>query len=132
MAASPTSRTLAECKKQGLEAGVVERYNSFTKRRHDLFGFIDIVAIDAGGLHTRKTGNKLEHLDGRTIGIQATSASNKSAHRQKILDEPLAKVWLLAGNEIKLWTWGKKKVKRGGKAYRWHLTITTITLEDFE
>lgn len=45
---SPTQRTLAECKKRGWTAGVVERHIPFPKpqgTKIDLFGVIDIVAI---------------------------------------------------------------------------------------
>jgi len=81
---------------------VVERWNSFARIRQDLFNFIDIVCL----------GEKI-------IGIQATSGSNHSRRREKILAEPKHKLWLEAGGKIVLASWSKYKVKRGGKAVHW-------------
>ena len=90
---SPTSRSLEYFREADGIAGVVERYNSFSGHKNDLFGFIDIVA-----------GYK-----GCIWGVQATSASNRAARRKKILEEPLAKEWVKHGGRIMLLTWGKKK-----------------------
>jgi hypothetical protein len=64
------SRKLLE--EQGYTVATVEYYNSFTKRKHDLFGCIDLLAI----------GN------GETLAIQVTSKSNMSARIHKIEDSP--------------------------------------------
>ena len=42
---SPTQRSLEYLREQGYHAEVVERFNSFTKRRHDLWTWCDILAI---------------------------------------------------------------------------------------
>ena len=55
---------------RGYKCEVVESYNSFTKRKKDMFGILDMVAI----------GNA------ETIGIQMTSKSNMSARIKKIQD----------------------------------------------
>ena len=47
---------------------MVESYNSFTKRKKDMFGILDMVAI----------GNE------ETLGIQMTSKSNMSSRIKKI------------------------------------------------
>lgn len=69
--ASPTSRSLAELRKLGWRAEVVERHNTFSSRKNDLFGFIDILAI-AGDF---------------TLGVQATSTPNLAARVRKIEGE---------------------------------------------
>lgn len=112
MAESPTSRTLNWLKKQGMIAGVVERYNSHTKRKNDLFGFIDVVAI-AGGA---------------TIGVQATSADHVADRASKIINEcPHAVTWLNAENFI--WVVGWSKKGKAGKRKLWTPTVREIVLQ---
>ena len=56
MKQSPTARSLAHLRKTCQLVQVVERWNSFTKTRHDLFGIIDILAIRDG--ETLALGNQ--------------------------------------------------------------------------
>jgi hypothetical protein len=65
-----TLRTTKHLRELGYLVATVEHYNSFTRRKHDLFGCIDLLAI----------GN------GETLGIQVTSRSNMSARIKKIQD----------------------------------------------
>ena len=67
---SLTLRTTKHLREQGYLVATVEHYNSFTRRKHDLFGCIDLLAI----------GN------GETLAIQVTSRSNMSARIKKIQD----------------------------------------------
>jgi hypothetical protein len=53
---------------RGYKCEVVESYNSFTKRKKDMFGILDMVAI----------GNE------ETLGIQMTSKNNMSSRIKKI------------------------------------------------
>jgi hypothetical protein len=71
MATSPTQRTLKRLKDSGNYplVSIVEKWNPFAKIRQDLFGIIDLLAID----------NK-----GNTVGIQVTSYSNISARVKKM------------------------------------------------
>lgn len=92
MKTSPTSRTLALLRKQGFACQVVERWNQFAKVRQDLFGFIDIVAMDGTSIY----------------GVQATTATNRAARREKILDDPRSLIWQKSGGKILLITWSKK------------------------
>ncbi len=112
---SPTARSLQLLRKNGFTADVAERYNSFTKQRHDLFGFADIVALTPGCCWA----------------IQSTSAGNQSSRLKKILAEPNAKEWLEANGRIFVHGWGKYKLARGGKAVRWRCNEIEITLEHF-
>jgi hypothetical protein len=65
-----TLRTTKHLRELGYLVATVEHYNSFTRRKHDLFGCIDLLAI----------GN------GETLAIQVTSRSNMSARIKKIQD----------------------------------------------
>tara|TARA_R110000851_G_scaffold102347_1_gene218883 strand:+ start:1192 stop:1572 length:381 start_codon:yes stop_codon:yes gene_type:complete len=71
MAVSPTQRTLKRLRESGEYplVQVVERWNAFAKIRQDLFGIIDILAID---------------IKGNTVGLQVTSYSNISARIKKM------------------------------------------------
>lgn len=119
---SPTARTLAECRKRGWIAQVVERYNSYTKQRIDLFGCIDIVVITPEGI----------------LGIQAAAGSRQdgrgggdhATHRTKILAEPRIGAWLRAGQRFELWSWAK----RGDRGARklWTLRVESFAAADFE
>jgi len=102
---SPTTRTLKLLRDQGYMAQVVERWCSFTKRRHDLFGIIDVLAIK----------------DGETLAVQTTSGSGFSARRKKMMASDTLKPMLDAGWQVHLHGWRKVKVKRGGKAVRWEV-----------
>lgn len=115
---SPTQRSLRHLRDNGFLVQVVESYNAFTKRRLDLFGFIDLLAV----------------AESQLLGIQTTSGSNLSARRNKILGEcrEQARAWLSAGGRIILHGWRKLKVKRGGKAVRYVLREIEITKEDLE
>ena len=81
----------------------MERFNFYTKRRKDLFNFIDIVAIRPGEI----------------LAIQTTSSSNMSARIQKIMSLPAAKHWIDAGGEIIVHGWSKKGPR--GKRKLWTL-----------
>ena len=118
---SPTQRTLRELKAQGRLCGIVERFNSFVGKfgiRQDLFGFIDIIALDT---------------ERGIIGVQSCGQSY-SAHLNKIIEERNQEAfeWLRCGGKIELWGWRKVKLKRGGKAERWMPRIQEITIEDLQ
>lgn len=91
------------------------------RRRIDLFGFIDLVALDG------KPG---------LLGIQATSTGNAPSRVTKILDDctEAAIDWLAAGNRIVVWGFALRryKLKSGkfGKAKRWKLKEYVIVLVD--
>lgn len=107
---SPTSRTLAFLRAAGYTCAITEKWNSHAKLRQDLFGFIDVV-----GMHPDSQG---------LLGVQATSGSNHSARRKKILDLPVAKLWLETGNRIWVLSWSRV----GGK---WTPRIENLCLGDF-
>lgn len=119
---SPTARTLAECRKRGWIAQVVERTIPRKFIKQDLFGCIDIVAITPEGI----------------LGIQAAAGSRQdgrgggdhATHRTKILAEPRIVAWLRAGARFELWSWAK----RGDRGVRklWTLRTEPFAVADFE
>lgn len=90
---SPTQRTLAECRRRGWTAAVVEKWNPHARIRQDLFGCIDVLVADP----------KARYI----LGIQACAGSSHSKRRGKILAEPRMRNWLLAGGELSIWSWSK-------------------------
>jgi hypothetical protein len=120
MSVSPTQRTLAALREQGRKCAIVEKWNPYAGVRQDLFGFIDIIALERDGLRG-------------IIGVQSTGSAF-AAHERKLLEErrEACIAWLLAGGEIELWGWRKLKVKRGGKATCWTPRVRTFELEDFD
>ena len=113
---SPTQRTLKALREQGAIADITERYIAPIHIRKDLFGFIDILALVPGkGI----------------VGIQCTSDAHRADHRTKILENEIMPEWIKYGGKVELWTWGKHKLQRGGKAERWSANIEEINLEKY-
>jgi hypothetical protein len=89
---SLTVRSKAHLSEQGYIVATVEHYNAFTKRKHDLFGCIDLLAI----------GN------GETVAVQVTSKSNLSARRHKIEEAEAYPEMLRSGWRVILHGWYKE------------------------
>lgn len=113
MASSPTQRSLNECRKRGWEVQVVERWNQYARRRIDLFGVIDIVAITPDGI----------------LAIQACSGTDHARRRDKVLEEPRAAKWIAAGAKLAIWSWTKKGKADARKL--WALREDIVQLDDF-
>jgi hypothetical protein len=105
MACKATAMTLARADELGFTAQNVEKWIPHTRRRLDLFGCIDIVAV---------------HPRCGIIGIQATSASNHAARRTKSAAEPRLRRWLKAGGRFEIWSWKRQK-QRGPDNKFWQL-----------
>ena len=107
MSATPTSRTLDYCRKQGWLAGVVERFLPRGDRpvRVDLFGFVDVVCCKQTGV----------------LFVQATSGGNVPARVRKIKEEcgEEALACLQAGATIEVWGWRKLARPPEGSRRRW-------------
>ena len=71
---NPTIRTVKLLRDRGYRVANVEKYNHITKRRTDLFGFIDVLAI----------------REGETLAVQTTSYANVSSRIRKIESDELA------------------------------------------
>ena len=118
----PTQRCIAELKKLNATYQVVERWNSWAKKRIDLFGCIDILAIIPCDACESMTGRKL-------VGIQACAGGDHAKRRAKAMAEPKLGEWLLVGNEFEIWSWAKRGER--GKRKVWTLRREEITLESF-
>ena len=100
MSEGPTQRTLKRLRDEGWTVEKTEHQISFPgmkfPRKKDLFGFIDILAVN-------------DH--GQTLAIQATSGANTSARAKKIRGE-CAEAFervLKAGWVVEVWGWRKLK-----------------------
>ena len=90
---SPTQRSLKYLRDLGYHVEIVEHWNNWTKRRHDLWQFADLLAI-------RK---------GEVLAVQVTSGTNVSARVKKIADSEIAPLVREAGIRIEVWGWRKLK-----------------------
>jgi len=121
---SATQRTLRELRNQGRIVDVCERWMVNPKHpaggfRKDLFGFIDLIALDP------------------ERGIVAVQSCGQSfaAHLRKITDSECTEFvieWLKSPSrpKLELWSWRKIKKTRGGKAMVWRPRVKEITIED--
>jgi len=103
---SPTTRSLQSLRERGLEAVVVERWNPHARIRQDLFGWIDILALDP--------------ITGRLHGVQTTTAG-ASARVAKVRAWPHLRVWLEAGNSATVHSWVKRNDRQPGRRKVWSL-----------
>lgn len=87
---SITQKTVEHYNKLGFISCSAESYNAFSGRKHDLFGFIDIVVL------ARKEG---------ILGVQVSSISNHLARKKKILSSASAIWWIQSGARIIIMTW---------------------------
>ena len=102
---TPTQRTLAHLRAEGYLAEVVERWIPRARRRHDLFGFVDVLAIRPG----------------ETLAVQTTSSSNVSARVRKIADHDNTADVRKAGWRIVVHGWRKNS------AGRWVLRVVDVS-----
>ena len=91
MADSPTQRSLAHLRKAGYTVAIVERWCSFTRKRYDLFGMFDLLAVRPG----------------ETLAVQTTSGSNVAARVKKIGDSDLIGAVRDAGWLVHVHGWRK-------------------------
>lgn len=113
---TPSARALAEAKRRGWTAQVVEqtiRIPGGRTFKRDLLGCIDIIALTGAGI----------------LGIQVTSGSNSAARVAKILAEPRMKLWLEAGARLAVWSYSKRGAK--GKRKVWALREVEVEAEAF-
>jgi hypothetical protein len=97
----PTRKRLTE---EGYLVENVEKYNTFSKKKNDLWGFIDFLAIRRD----------------EVLAIQVTSKSNMSARRKKMTEhENIGKV-REAGIRIELWGFYKE-------SNRWKVKIEDLS-----
>ena len=119
---TPTQRTLRALRDRGLVCAIVEKFNRYAGPhgiRQDLFGIIDVLALDP---------------ECGVIGVQSTG-QDFAGHVRKLTEERYQETldWLKTpGTALELWGWRKVKVKRGGKAVQWKPRVGVFRLEGGE
>jgi len=93
---SPTQRSLEYLREQGYHPEVVERFNSFTKQRKDLWTWCDILAIKKD----------------EVLAVQVTSSTNVSKRIHKIQESDTVGKVRDAGIRIEVHGWGKNSKGR--------------------
>ena len=93
---SPTQRSLAYLREQGYHCEIVEKWNSFTKQRKDLWGWADLLAIKKG----------------EVLAVQVTASGVSS--RIKKIQESETVSWVRKAN-IKIHVHGWRKSSKTGK-----------------
>lgn len=105
---SPTQRSLAYLKARGWHAAVVERWNPHARKRQDLFGILDLIALAPGQ---------------PTLGLQVTSATNLASRQHKIESAPITRLLLQTGWQLQVHGWRKPTPRRR----TWALTARALT-----
>ena len=90
---SLTARSTAHLRDLGYMVATVEHYNPFTRRKHDLWGCIDLLCI----------GN------GETVAVQVTSKPHLSTRRHKVEESEAYPEMIRSGWRIVLHGWFKEK-----------------------
>lgn len=90
---SPTQRSLKYLRDAGYTVAIVEYWNHFTKRRHDLFQFADLLAI----------------RENEVLLVQVTSGSNVSARVKKITENQHIAAVRKSGMRVEVQGWVKNK-----------------------
>ena len=90
---SPTQRSLKYLRELGYQVWIVEHWNHYARKRQDLFGCIDLLAI----------GN------GETLAVQTTSRGNVAARQKKIVENEYYPEMVRSGWKVHVHGWGKLK-----------------------
>ena len=90
---TPTQRSLKYLREQGYSVWIVEHWNHFARKRQDLFGCIDLLAIGHG----------------HTLAVQTTSRDNTSTRCKKIVENDYYSEMIRSGWKIHVHGWGKLK-----------------------
>ena len=109
---SPTQRTLKYLRDRGYVVAVTERWNAFAKIRQDLFGCLDLVALDLAMK--------------RIIGIQTTSTPHIKDRIDKIKKLPEAKAWVECGGALLVIGWAKRGAR--GEKKTWTPKVVRLAL----
>ncbi len=106
---SPTARTLAHLRRLGFLADVVERWLPHVRRKRDLFGIGDVLAV-----HPR---------DRLVLLVQATTGAHVADRLARIQRRAELPLLLRAGVSVEVWGW----FLRGE---RWHVRRAALRAED--
>jgi len=107
---SPTTQTLDWLRDHGYMVAVCEHWNHHAKIRQDLWGIVDVWAIN----------------EDRDLLIQTTVGSHHAERVKKAIECP-AMPWLLLRHEFEVWSWEKQGPR--GKRKKWTLRVTALTVK---
>jgi carbonic anhydrase len=99
---TPTQRSLQKLRAAGYLVAVVEKWNPYAHCRQDLFGFIDLIAINGD----------------ETLAVQTTSGDHVAERLEKIRNTPAATTWLESSTR-KIVVHGWRKAGARGKRKLW-------------
>lgn len=105
---------------QAVHDAVGSLRNGLPGKRRDLFGCIDVVALD---------------LDATEIvGIQACAVGDQRRRWNKIRLEcnDDAAGWIRCGGRLEVWGWGQYLLRPNGKAKRWRANVIPVSIADLE
>lgn len=110
---SPTQRSLALLRKQWPLVAITEHYNAFSRMRHDLFGFVDVLCCRQDSI----------------LAVQTTSGANVSARMAKIALLPSVVYWLSnPACRLVIHGWAKRGAK--GKRKLWECREVEVVLNE--
>lgn len=120
MASKPTQRSLKLLRDSGYRVAIVEHWNSFVKRRQDLFGFADLFAIHP------------EHHTTMLVQTTGGNGGNMNARLTKLFTERREEVidCLKSGVEVHVHGWRLGGPR--GKRKTWKPRIVRVHLGDGE
>jgi hypothetical protein len=100
---SPTQRSLKHLRAAGYHVEIVERWNQWSRSRHDLFNMFDLLAL---------------HPDGTLVGVQVTSTDHVAERVAKLEANPLLAIWITKNTAV-VHGWAKRGPR--GKRKLWTL-----------
>ena len=110
---SPTQRSLRRLRADGWLVELVEKWNGFARKRQDLFGFVDVLAIKGDTVLAVQV-TTADHLSHRAAKIKATQAAAvwlESPNRKIIVHG-----WRRPSGKRRTWTLREVELSSGGLA----------------
>ena len=102
-AVSHNGRVLARLRASGYTAETVEHWNAHTRRKHDLFGVIDVLGVGPAG----------------TLAVQVTSRAHIADRVAKIQASEALPAMLAAGWRVQVWGYDKPE-------FRWRVKVVDV------
>ena len=102
---SPTQLSLEKLREDGWFCWITEHYNYYARKKQDLWGFVDIIALKPGQI----------------LGVQTTTASNMLARIKKIADHENVGAVREAGWTIHVHGWHQDDKRK------WHCKVKDVS-----
>jgi hypothetical protein len=107
---TPTALSLSLLRRSGYRAAVVEKWLPHAKRRSDLWGFGDLLAVS-------------DRREPRFVIVQTTTRDHVAARLAKARQCPELRVWLRAGGAFQVHGWAKRGIS-------WQVKVVDVRAED--